>query len=1201
MHSNPSQRRKSLLRRINVRELIKVKHNQMKKALITRSDSNTTQLVPRRRASILYAAVVSAALTISFGTTALAAPPNLNSNGNATGFVGILFSYQIQANQPITTWGASNLPGGLSVNALTGLISGTPTTIETKSVVLTGTNANGTGSITITFTIKPSPPPTITSSGAAGGTLGVAFSYQITANETIPNGGYGTTVSIPGVSFNSSTGQFSGTPTTLGTFSGIITAININGAGSITLTVTINPPTHTAPTASFTMSPSAVWQGDTVTLNGSASHTNPNDGSPLIYTWQQQAPGVGTLVIGLSPNPPKEVIETFTAPPPQPLGSLNWPVTFNLKVTDNLVSGDDKNTVSSSVTTTVYAAPVADAEPKDMHVNEGSVVTLHANASVVQPGAALTYTWTPPNGITLSNIHAQNPTFTAPFVGLAGQALTFTLVVTEQVAGLAHTQDSAADSITINVDNVNQPPTAFASADPNNVISMAEVDENRPVMLYGSGSDPDGDPITFHWTQVHDTAGAPLQNGETSVPLSDNTSPTPSFTAPDVSTVQQHIDLVFQLITNDGYLNSGPSYVTIRVKNTNDPPVSAPAVSPASALEGDTVTLDGSLSSDPNNDPLTYEWAQTGGTAVSLSDIHAVMPIFTAPTVDPKQGSITLTFNLSVSDGELSDTKPVSITVSHRNLPPVADAGQTQSVPERTTATLDGQNSYDPEGAALSYAWTQVHDALGTALQPDDTLISLAPKDPGGKTMSFEAPTFGLGGGTLYFKLTVTDNLGASASAIVQVDVTYVNRPPSANAGNDQIVNEGDTVSLSGSGTDLDNNPLTFSWSQVGGPAVSIVPDGSDASKATFTAPQVFCAGDVVVMRLTVDDGYGDVTTDDVNIKVANVNHLPTASGGGNQQVSEGDTVALHGNGDDMDTEEVADLVFQWTQTSGPDLGPIPSGKDVTFTAPSLSGGDPTAFVELGFRLTVSDSCGGSTTHDITVHVANIPHAPVAVAQGPATANEGGDNVTLDGSGSSDPDNDALTYNWIQCAGPAVALSYAPGDPSHVMFTTPWVSADTALKFKLTVSDGFDGTSTAYVTVTVINWHTPPNVTNARADVPILWPPDHKMLPVQILGVVMPSDDRITITKVTQDEPTNGLGDGDTPIDAIIRHNAAPDNDDVNLRAERSGKGDGRVYKVYFTVPDPEQTAQGVVKVMVPHDKKTDAAIDSGGMYDSTQ
>jgi hypothetical protein len=626
-------------------------------------------------------------------------------------------------------------------------------------------------------------------------------------------------------------------------------------------------------------------------------------------------------------------------------------------------------------------------------------------------------------------------------------------------------------------------------------------------------------------------------------------------------------------------------------------------VSPLSALEGDLVTLDGSLSSDPNNDSLTFTWAQTGGTSVTLSNANAVMPTFIAPAVSAHDGSTTLTFNLTVDDGEFTDTKPVSITVSHRNLPPVADAGQTQSVPERTTATLDGQNSYDPEGDALTYAWMQVHDASGTALQPTDLTVGLIPQDPENKMMSFEAPTFGLSGGTLYFKLTVTDSHGASGSAIVEVDVTYVNRPPSANAGDDQTVNEGDTVSLSGSGTDPDNNPLTFSWSQSGGPPIDpqyFVVDQNDPSKATFKAPSVFCGGDVVVMRLTVDDGYGGTDSKDVNINVANVNHLPTADAGGNQDVNELVAVELHGSGDDSDAEERSSLVFEWTQISGPSVGSLASGKDVGFTAPSIPGGDPNAYLELGFRLTVTDRCDGSTTADKTVRVVNIAHAPTAVAQGPAQANEGGDNVTLDGSGSRDPDGDALTYNWIQCAGPAVALSYAPGDPSHVMFTTPWVSADTPLKFKLTVSDGYDGTSTAYVTVTVINWHTPPNVANARADVPVLWPPDHKMLPVQILGVVKPSDDKITITGVTQDEPTNGLGDGDTPTDAIIHHADAPNNDDVNLRAERSGKGDGRVYKVFFTVIDPEQTAQGVVKVMVPHDKKTDAAIDSGGMYDST-
>src|SRR4030095_6642516 len=100
------------------------------------------------------------------------------------------------------------------------------------------------------------------------------------------------------------------------------------------------------------------------------------------------------------------------------------------------------------------------------------------------------------------------------------------------------------------------------------------------------------------------------------------------------------------------------------------------------------------------------------------------------------------------------------------------------------------------------------------------------------------------------------------------------------------------------------------------------------------------------------------------------------------------------------------------------------SGKDVSFTAPSIPGGDPNASVTLGFQLTVTDLCGGAGRDDVTGNIANIPHSPVAVAQGPATANEGGDNVTLDGTGSYDPDFDPLTYVWTQVAGPAVTLAY---------------------------------------------------------------------------------------------------------------------------------------------------------------------------------
>src|SRR5208337_4762163 len=137
-----------------------------------------------------------------------------------------------------TGYGATGLPTGLSVNTSTGLISGTPSAGGTSTVTLSATNAGGTGTATLTLTIKPAP-PVITSATTASGTVGSAFSYQITATNT-PTG-YGATGLPSGLSVNTSTGLISGTPTAAGTSSATLSATNAGGTGTATLTLTIKP------------------------------------------------------------------------------------------------------------------------------------------------------------------------------------------------------------------------------------------------------------------------------------------------------------------------------------------------------------------------------------------------------------------------------------------------------------------------------------------------------------------------------------------------------------------------------------------------------------------------------------------------------------------------------------------------------------------------------------------------------------------------------------------------------------------------------------------------------------------------------------------------------------------------------------------------------------------------------------------------
>ena len=194
---------------------------------------------------------------------------------------------------------------------------------------------------------------------------------------------------------------------------------------------------------------------------------------------------------------------------------------------------------------------------------------------------------------------------------------------------------------------------------------------------------------------------------------------------------------------------------------------------------------------------------------------------------------------------------------------------------------------------------------------------------------------------------------------------------------------------------------------------------------------------------------------------------LPVASAGPDQAVASGAVVTLDGRG--SHDPAGGSLSYQWTQASGP-AASLSSASAVqpTFTAPVVPAGQ--APVALSFSLVVTSASGASApaTVAVTVSPAAQANPPPVASAGPDQAVASGTPVTLDGSGSHDPDGQVITYAWTQTAGPAVALSSSSS--AGPTFTAPAVASGSApltLVFSLVVTDANASSSPDTVTVTV--------------------------------------------------------------------------------------------------------------------------------------
>jgi hypothetical protein len=436
---------------------------------------------------------------------------------------------------------------------------------------------------------------------------------------------------------------------------------------------------------------------------------------------------------------------------------------------------------------------------------------------------------------------------------------------------------------------------------------------------------------------------------------------------------------------------------------------------------GTIVTLDGSGSSDPCSRTFTYAWSLVqapAGSTASLLNPTTVTPKFTAD----RPGNFVA--QLIVNNG-VQDSAPSTVTISTQVVPPTANAGPNQKVDPQTLVTLDGTGSSDPNGLLLTYAWSLA------SRPPGATAVLANPTSP--------KPTFTVDKAGDYVAQLVVNN-GFFSSTPSQVTITTNAIPPVANAGPNQTVNFGATVTLDGSkSTDANGNSFTYAWS------LGSAPPGSNAALTNPTSVNPTFVADRVgtfVFQLIVNDGFFSSSPATVSISTEPV--APVANAGPNQTVNVGNTVILDGSGStDANGLQIS---YAWSLVGRPSDSNAalvnPQSVSPTFVADRVGTYVAQLFVNNG-TLTSQPSTVTITTNDV---------APTANA-GPAQLVNIGTTVQLDGSGSSDLNGRSLTYKWL-------ALSKPPGsnatlsDPTAVR---PTFTDDLGgnYVFQLVVNDGF--------------------------------------------------------------------------------------------------------------------------------------------------
>ena len=384
----------------------------------------------------------------------------------------------------------------------------------------------------------------------------------------------------------------------------------------------------------------------------------------------------------------------------------------------------------------------------------------------------------------------------------------------------------------------NEPPTANAGITQNVSLGFVGGVASKVVTLDGTGSsDPEQNyPLTYTWTLTKPTGSAAV--------LSSTADVKPTFTAD----IAGQYTAKLTVKDSGGLASIAEASVIIVASITNSKPVANAGAKQFVAFgPSSTVTLDGTYSTDADNDQLTYKWIlqKPSTSSAVLSSSTSARPTFTAAVAGDYVAQ------LIVNDGK-EDSAPVFVTVvaSAANVQPVANAGDDKNVSVNTLVSLDGTNSTDGNfNDTLTYKWNWMYWASTT---PPTLSLDTSPK-----------PTFTPTVAGLYLlTLVVTDDKKQTNSISnpdpIAITVSATNSAPVANAGVDRTVTSNATVTLSGSYTDANvTDTITYKWYLKSKPALStatLTVPSATPDKPTFTPDVV---GNYVFV-LIVNDGKVD-------------------------------------------------------------------------------------------------------------------------------------------------------------------------------------------------------------------------------------------------------------------------------------------------------------------------------------------------------